>query len=105
MPRIQYFRFAAVAVGLIVAGSWNQASSETTSDAAAKPKLIADDVDRSPVDLVLTPDEKFLITANQTSASVSLVEVATGRVVQEVPCGEHPAAIAMLPDGKRVLVS
>jgi len=63
------------------------------------------EVDRSPVDLVLTPDEQYLITANQTSGTLSLVDVAAGRVVAEAPCGEHPTALALLPGGKRVLVS
>ena len=61
--------------------------------------------DRSPVDLVLTPDEKWLLTANQTSDSVSLVRIADGAVVAEVACGKHPSAIALSPDGRRVLVS
>ena len=65
----------------------------------------AAEVDRSPVDLVLTPDEQYLITANQTSASLSMVHIASGRVVAETPCGEHPTALALLPDGKRILVS
>jgi YVTN family beta-propeller protein len=65
----------------------------------------AAEVDRSPVDLVLTPDERLLITANQTSASLSLVNVVTGKVIAETPCGEHPTALAMLPGGRRVLVS
>lgn len=105
MPRIQYFLCAVVAAVCVVAGAWNRAASETPSETSPKVSPVAANVDRSPVDLMLTPDEKFLITANQTSASVSLVEVASGRVVQEVPCGEHPTAIAITPDGKRVLVS
>lgn len=67
--------------------------------------LSAAEGDRSPVDLVLTPDEQYLITANQTSSSLSLIDVAAGRVITEMPCGEHPTALALLPDGKRLLVS
>jgi len=61
--------------------------------------------DRSPVDLVLTPDEQFLITANQTSHTISLVKLASGEVVSELPCGERPSAVMLTPDSKRVLVS
>jgi DNA-binding beta-propeller fold protein YncE len=61
--------------------------------------------DRSPVDLVLTADEKWLLTANQTSDSVSLVRVADGVVASEIDCGQRPAAIALLPDGYRALVT
>lgn len=52
--------------------------------------------DRSPVDLVLSPDERFLVTANQTSDSLSVVDVTLGRVVAEVPCGDHPTSLAVV---------
>lgn len=61
--------------------------------------------DRSPVDVLLTADEKHLITVNQTSSSISLVEVETGRVLAEAVCGNRPSAAALTPDGRRVLVS
>ncbi len=61
--------------------------------------------DRSPVDLVLTGDEAWLLSANQTSGTVSLVRLEDGAVVAEVPCGERPSAIALTPDGRQVLVS
>ncbi len=61
--------------------------------------------DRSPVDFVFTPDGKFLITVNQTFHSLSLIDAATEQVTQEVECGRRPSAIALTPDGKRVLVS
>ena len=62
-------------------------------------------LDRSPVDLLLTTDGKWLLTANQTSASVSLINLASGKVVSEIPCGERPTALAITPDGKTALVS
>ena len=68
----------------------------------AQPPL---DVDRSPVDVLLTPDEKHLLTANQTANTVSLVNVESGKVVAEVPCGKRPSALALTPDGKQLLVS
>ncbi len=62
-------------------------------------------VDRSPVDVVLTKDEKWLLTANQTSNTVSLVETTSGKVVAEVPCGNRPSAVVLTPDESKVLVS
>jgi YVTN family beta-propeller protein len=62
-------------------------------------------LDRSPVDLVLTPDETRLLTANQTSGSVTLVDLASGKVVAEAPCGDRPSSVAITPDGRTVLVS
>jgi len=61
--------------------------------------------DRSPVDLVLGPDDVWLVTVNQTADSVSLVGTADGKVLQELAVGDHPIGIALAPDGKTVLVS
>ncbi|HVX15214.1 MAG TPA: cytochrome c peroxidase [Pirellulales bacterium] len=65
----------------------------------------AGEVDRSPVDLVLSPDETWLITVNQTADSVSVVDIAKQTVAAEVPCGHHPSAIARAADGHRVAVT
>jgi YVTN family beta-propeller protein len=62
-------------------------------------------VDRSPVDLVLSPDEASLVVVNQTSDTVSLVDVAKGQVTAELPCGHHPSGIAISADGRRVAVT
>lgn len=61
--------------------------------------------DRSPVDLVLTSNEQRLLTANQLSNTLSLVDVGTGKVLDEVPCGRRPSALALTPDERRVLVA
>lgn len=65
----------------------------------------ADEPNRSPVDLVLAPDESWLATVNQTSDSVSLVRTSDGKVLDEAAVGHHPVAIALAPDGKTLLVS
>ncbi len=67
--------------------------------------LPAGGVDRSPVDLALSPDGAWLLSANQTSNSISLVNLEQGRVVAEVGCGQHPVTIVLSPDGRRALVS
>jgi YVTN family beta-propeller protein len=61
--------------------------------------------DRSPVALALTPDEKWLVTANQTSGTVSLVDVEAGTVTAEAACGKRPSGIAVTPDGRQGLVT
>jgi YVTN family beta-propeller protein len=67
--------------------------------------LTAEEPDRSPVDLVLAPDESWLVTVNQSAGTVSLVRVADGAVLDEEPVGDHPIGIALAPDGKSLLVS
>jgi YVTN family beta-propeller protein len=55
------------------------------------------EVDRSPVDLVLAPDESWLVTINQTSNTASLVRTRDGQVLHELAIGEHPTGIVLLP--------
>ena len=61
--------------------------------------------DRSPVDLILSPDGSWMATVNQTSSSVSLVDIASGKVLAETACGKRPAAIALTPDNSQLLVT
>lgn len=68
----------AVAVGWMVAAV-----------AAAGPPI----QDRSPVDLALTADGKWLVTANQTSGTATLIDVARQRVVAEIEVGEYPVSV------------
>ncbi len=64
-------------------------------------------VDRSPVDLVLGPDESWLVTANQTSNSVSLVDVsqAQARVLDEISVGERPESLTLVPGKNQILLT
>jgi DNA-binding beta-propeller fold protein YncE len=66
---------------------------------------IGPDIDRSPVDLVLGPGESWLVTANQTSGSLSLVRTGDGRVLDEIYIGRRPAAIVLGIDDGHVLVT
>jgi DNA-binding beta-propeller fold protein YncE len=49
--------------------------------------------DRSPGDLVLSPDGRWALTSNRGSASVSLVDLSEGKVVAEAAVGRHPYGI------------
>jgi DNA-binding beta-propeller fold protein YncE len=69
---------------------------------AAEP---APEVDRSPVDLVLLPDESRILTANAGSGTVSLVRVADGAVLAERGAGKRPAALALARSGRLVVVA
>jgi YVTN family beta-propeller protein len=65
----------------------------------------ADEPHRSPIALALSTDGQRLLTANQTSGTVSLVDTASGRVLSEAATGERPAGVAISRDGKRAAVS
>ena len=59
--------------------------------------------DRSPLDLALSADGAWAVVANSTSDSVSLVDLAAGKVVAEVPAGRRPFAVALA--GRRAVVT
>jgi YVTN family beta-propeller protein len=88
---------AAAAMALIVGGSSGGSRPPLATPAA--------DADRSPVDVGLTPDGKRLLTVNQASATVSLLDAEAGRVLAEAPVGERPTALALTPDGGTAVVS
>ncbi|RUL87914.1 hypothetical protein TsocGM_10195 [Tautonia sociabilis] len=60
---------------------------------------------RSPVALALSADGTRLLTANQTANSVSLVDPKAGMVLDEIPTGEKPCAVALSADGRRGAVA
>ena len=60
---------------------------------------------RSPIALALSADGSRLLTANQTSGSVSLVDPDSGKIVAEVKTGEKPAGVALSRDGRRGVVA
>ncbi|MBL8826529.1 MAG: c-type cytochrome [Planctomycetaceae bacterium] len=61
--------------------------------------------DRSPVDVAITPDDRFAVVANETADSLSLVDLTAGKVVDEAPVGHRPAYVALVPQTNRVLVT
>ncbi|MBN8624402.1 MAG: beta-propeller fold lactonase family protein [Planctomycetes bacterium] len=98
---IQYLADVPTAEIRAAAPSNETSRSVRTSEAP----VVAADGQRHPVDLVLTPDERRLITANQRSNSLSLIDVEAGKVLSEVACGENPTALALTPDGRTLLLS
>ena len=68
-------------------------------------EVVGDEVDRSPIDLVVARDGTWLVTANQSSDTASLVRVAGGVVLDEVALGRRPSGVALLPDDRHVLIS
>jgi YVTN family beta-propeller protein len=60
---------------------------------------------RRPVAAALCDDGRLLCVVNQQSGSLSVVDAETRRVTIEAPFGEKLSDIAVLPDGKTVLVT
>lgn len=95
----------AVMLGLAQLRGPAAPAAEAAGEAEPALSAVPRDIDRSPVDLVLTADQRLLVTANETSSSLSLVDVAAGKVLAETPCGAHPTALALVPGSQKVLVS
>jgi DNA-binding beta-propeller fold protein YncE len=89
---------AVVAVGLSAGAALGQ-DSKTQLPVASR------HVDRSPVDVALSPDGQWLLTANQSSNTLTLIRVETGQLVAEEDCGQRPVAIAWTPDSRRALAT
>src|SRR5262245_18273928 len=66
---------------------------------------VAAELDRSPIDLVLGPNDAWLATVNQTADTVSLVRTSDGHVLDEIAVGHHPVALAPARDKGTLLVS
>src|SRR5260370_10217787 len=71
----------------------------------AEPQEKATEPHRSPIALALSADGARLLTANQTSGSVSLIDTESGTVLAELATGEKPAGVALAHDGKRAAVT
>lgn len=59
---------------------------------------------RGPIDVVLADDESWALTINELSSSLSLIDLKTRQVIDEVSCAGRPAACVKLP-GNELLVS
>src|SRR5687767_3091831 len=60
---------------------------------------------RSPIDVAVLPGGRYALSANHTADSVSLIDLAEGKVLAELACGRKPAAVACSRDGRRAAVS
>jgi YVTN family beta-propeller protein len=93
---------ASAACLLAIALAWTAPTSTST---AAPDDPVQDQPHRSPIALALSDDGGRLLTANQTSGTVSLVDTRSGQVVAEVATGEKPAGVAIGRDGTRGVVT
>lgn len=64
----------------------------------------ADELDRSPISIATSADRSVCLSANHTGGSVSLIDLAAGRVLQELPIGRGPADVVWI-DETTALVS
>src|SRR5262245_42002720 len=91
-------RWLWLVIALCPLFAWAAAPRPATKEARPEPH-------RSPIDVAVLPDGKRALVANHTADSVSLVDLAEGKLLAEIPCGRKPSAIACSRDGRRAAVS
>ena len=97
------FRTALVVIPALLTGSLVTQAQERIGN--LYPGRPSPHIDRSPADLVLSPDGRWLATVNETANSVSLISTRDHRIVDEVSCGQHPVDIEFCPDSQTLVVS
>src|SRR4051794_10204511 len=85
-----------VGIALVTTASRRAPGSPVTTDSEPH---------RSPIALALSADGTRLLSANQTSGSVSLIDTKAGTVLHEIPTGDKPAGVALSQDGRRGVVT
>jgi len=62
-------------------------------------------VGKNPCDIKLTPNGRYIITANKTTNDISIVDTRINKMVKSIPVGQGVRCIAIRPDGKQMVVS
>lgn len=91
---------AVCACGLVIEKIESSPNDETVDVVPSTPV----DIDRSPLAVALSPNGRYCVTANHTAGSVSLVDLKSGRVVNELQCGNGPVDVVWVGD-ETILVS
>ncbi len=95
-----------IILGIVVLAFCPRGVARSDRATGSEPKpASAGDPHRSPIALALAGDGTRLLVANQTSGSVSLVDVIGARVLHELNTGDKPAGVALSRDGRRGAVA
>lgn len=83
----------------------SQGDGVTVLDAAALKPIANVPVGPDPRGVAVTPDGRWLLTANQGSSDVSVVDTASLKEVKRIPVGKNVEFMRMSPDGSRAFVT
>ena len=101
---LSLFTFSAIAADIAYVS--NQAGGISRIDPASMTVLDNIDMaDSAPRGLALTPDGKLLLTANQKSGDVAVIDTQSLKIVRRIPIGKNPEFMRMLPDGSKAFVT
>ena len=106
IPALAAFLLAGTALAATLAlGPRPTASGDDKAQSPAETQSLADTPHRSPIALAVSTSGDRLLSANQTSGSVSLVDIKNGRVLHELKTGDKPSSVALSRDGRRGVVT
>lgn len=84
----------------------NQDAGVSVLDAASLSVLRSADLgDATPRGMALTPDGKTLLTANQKTGDLAVIDTGTMTVKRRIPIGKNPEFLRILPDGSKAFVT
>jgi YVTN family beta-propeller protein len=83
----------------------NQADGVSVLDLATLKTERTVSVGKDPRGLGITPDGRYLVTANQADGDVSVVETATGNTVHRIAVGKNAEFVRVGPDGRFAYVT
>lgn len=101
-PRVVVVLFILPLVGLAWLAPLDRPAQVSGAPSQASAPVAAKDP--SPVDVLLTPDESRLLVLNQGTCTLALVDIESGKLLDEIPCGQRPTAVALSKDGSVALV-
>lgn len=96
---------APAAVAADLAYVTNQGGGVTVLDAGTLATVARIAVGPGPRGLGITPDGRWLLTANQGTADVSVVDTASRAEVRRIAVGKNVEFMRISPDGSRALVT
>ena len=98
--------FAISATAGDIAYVSNQAGGVSRIDPASLVMLDSIDLsDSAPRGLAVTPDGKLLLTANQKTGDVAVIDTQSLKIVRRIPIGKNPEFMRILPDGSKAFVT
>jgi YVTN family beta-propeller protein len=83
----------------------NQADGVAVIDLATLKTVRTIAVGKDPRGIGITPDGRYLVTANQADADVSVIDLQAGDTIRRIGVGENAEFVRISPDGKFAYVT
>jgi YVTN family beta-propeller protein len=84
---------------LVYVYDWRDGAATLSDSLIVEPRTARQDGRRYPAGIALSPDGRFLYTAENIDDSLAVIDIAAKRVVQRVAAGRYPYGVVVGPDG------